>query len=294
MESKYMDEKILMRSHSILEHINQVLEDTEGVSLEELRESNLLLRATCFSIAQIGETMNQLEKTLAEKYWNLPWMPARKMRNIIVHDYGGTDVEQVYSTIHNDLPFLKTSFSTIINDIVLNALVTERCILRKVRKEDAAPMFNNWANDPEVTKYLTWNPHENIEVTKKIIDSWLEEENNPKTFRFMITLKDSGELIGSIDVVRYIDDNPEIGYCLSRKYWNQGLMTEACKAFIGYLFNIGFKKIFINAVKENIGSNRVIEKCGFKFTHQQILEHQSSFKSEPVTINCYELINKNK
>ena len=58
--------------------------------------------------------MNQLEKALAEKYWNLPWMPARKMRNIIVHDYGGTDVEQVYSTIHNDLPFLKTNFSTII------------------------------------------------------------------------------------------------------------------------------------------------------------------------------------
>lgn len=56
MESKYMDEKILMRIHSILEHINQVLEDTKGVSLEELRKSSLLLRATCFSIAQIGET----------------------------------------------------------------------------------------------------------------------------------------------------------------------------------------------------------------------------------------------
>ena len=86
MESKYMDEKVLMRIYSILEHINQVLEDTKGVSLEELRKSNLLLRATCFSIAQIGEMMNQLEKALAEKYWNLPWMPARKMRNIIVHD----------------------------------------------------------------------------------------------------------------------------------------------------------------------------------------------------------------
>ena len=47
MESKYMDEKILTRIYSILEHINQVLEDTKGVSLEELRESNLLLRPTC-------------------------------------------------------------------------------------------------------------------------------------------------------------------------------------------------------------------------------------------------------
>ena len=290
MESKYMDEKILMKIYSILEHINQVLEDTKDVSLEELRESNLLLRATCFSVAQIGEMMNQLEKALAEKYWNLPWMPARKMRNIIVHDYGGTDVEQVYSTIRNDLPGLKTNFLAIANDIALNALVTDRCILRKVRKEDAAPMFNNWANDPEVTKYLTWNPHENIEVTKKIIDSWLEEENNPKTFRFMITLKDSGEPIGSIDVVDYIDGNPEIGYCSSKKYWNQGLMTEACKVFIKYLFDIGFTKVLIKAVVENIGSNRVIEKCGFKFTHQEHLEHQSSFKPNPATVNCYELV----
>lgn len=169
-------------------------------------------------------------------------------------------------------------------------LITDKCVLRKVKKEDAEPMFRNWANDPEVTKYLTWNPHENIEVTKKIIDSWLEEENNPKTFRFMIALKDSDELIGSIDVVHYIDGDPEIGYCLSKKYWNQGLMTEACKAFIKYLFGIGFTKVLIKAVVENIGSNRVIEKCGFKFTHQEHLEHQSSFKSNPATVNCYELI----
>ena len=167
---------------------------------------------------------------------------------------------------------------------------TERLLLRKPRIEDAKPMFDNWANDPEVTKYLTWNPHENIEVTKMIINHWLDEEKDLKTVRFVITLKDSGEPIGSIDVVNYIDGSPEIGYCLSRKYWNKGLMTEACKAFSKYLFGKGFKKVLIKAVVENIGSNRVIEKCGFKFTHQEYLEHQSSFKPNPATVNCYELI----
>ena len=167
---------------------------------------------------------------------------------------------------------------------------TERLLLRKPRIEDAKPMFDNWANNPEVTKYLTWNPHENIEVTKMIINHWLEEEKDPKIIRFVITLKDNGEPIGSIDVVGYIEDNPEIGYCLSRKYWNHGLMTEACKAFIKHLFNKGFNKVLIKAVVENIGSNRVIGKCGFKFTHQERLEHQSSFKPNPVTLNCYELV----
>ena len=46
---------------------------------------------------------------------------------------------------------------------------TPRLILRKARMEDAEPMFRNWANDTEVTKYLTWPPHENIEVTKSVL-----------------------------------------------------------------------------------------------------------------------------
>lgn len=99
---------------------------------------------------------------------------------------------------------------------------TKRLILRKPMIEDAESMFNNWASDPEVTKYLTWNPHESIEVTKTIINHWLDEEKDPKTVRFIITLKDNGEPIGSIDVVDYIDGNPEIGYCLSKSIGTKG------------------------------------------------------------------------
>ena len=285
-----MDDRTILRIDTLLKHIDQIFDDTASISVDELKSSNLLLRAVCFSMAQVGEVMSQLREKLGEKYWKLPWYPAIKMRSIIVHDYGGTDVEQVYSTIRDDLPDLKKAFLAVRNDILFNTLVTDNCILRKVKKEDAEPMFRNWASDPEVTKYLTWPSHDNIETTNKIIDRWLEEEKDPKTIRFVITLKDCGEPIGAIDVVGYIDDNPEIGYCLSRKYWNQGLMTESCKAFSKYLFDIGFKKVLIKAVVENIGSNRVIEKCGFKFTHQEHLEHQSSFKPNPVTLNCYELI----
>ena len=164
---------------------------------------------------------------------------------------------------------------------------TERLLLRKIRKEDAEPMFRNWASDPEVTKYMTWNPHENIEVTKTIINHWLEEEKNPKTIRFFITLKNSDEPIGSIDVVDYINGVPEIGYCLSRKYWNQGYMTEALKSFIHFLGKKGYKEIVIEADVRNIGSNKVIEKCGFSFTHKEEKEHCSQFKPGSITVNWY-------
>ena len=110
-------ELIIYRIDSLLEHINLVLSDTNGLAAKDIENNSLLLRATCFSISQIGEMMNQLEKALSSKYSALPWIQARTMRNIIVHDYGATDIEQVYSTIHNDLPNLKTAFIAIKNDL---------------------------------------------------------------------------------------------------------------------------------------------------------------------------------
>ena len=202
-----MDKELLIyRIDSLLEHIDLVLNDTNGLSADDIEKSNLLLRATCFSVAQIGETMNQLEKELSTRYDQLPWVDARKMRNIIVHDYAGTDVKQIYSTIQYDLPSLKVAFLTIRNDLTLDELLTERLTLRKLNKGDAGSIFNNWANDPEVTKFMTWNAHKSIEDTKQILDIWLKEYKEPKTIRYGIVLKENNELIGAIDVVGYVDN----------------------------------------------------------------------------------------
>lgn len=166
---------------------------------------------------------------------------------------------------------------------------TDRLLLRKFSIDDADEMFINWANDSEVTKYMTWNPHESVKVTEAIINKWVEEYGNPNTYRFAIAFKKEKKLIGSIDVVDYIDGNPEIGYCLSKAYWNQGIMSEALKEFIKHLFKRGFTTLLIEADERNIGSNRVIEKCGFKFTHKERKKHCSMFKKEPVTVNWYKL-----
>ena len=166
---------------------------------------------------------------------------------------------------------------------------TSRLLLRHFTVEDTDEMFNNWASDPEVTKYMTWNPHTSVEETKRILETWVDNYKNPNTFRFAITLKQTNELIGSIDVVDYVDGYPEIGYCLSRKHWNKGYMTEALKSFVIYLSDKGYKEIVIEADVRNIGSNRVIEKCGFSFTHREEKEHCSQFKPEPITVNWYKI-----
>lgn len=171
-------------------------------------------------------------------------------------------------------------------------LETKRLFLRKLRIDDAQAMFDGWCNDPEVTKYLTWTPHKNVEETKNILSLWIKNYDNPETIKYGICIKGSEELIGSIDVVKYHDGNPEIGYCLSRKHWNKGYMSEALNRLTDYLFNIGFNKIIIEADVDNIGSNRVIEKCGFKFVRQETLNHFSLIKPKPVTVNWYEKNNK--
>ena len=144
-------------------------------------------------------------------------------------------------------------------------LNTDRLILRPWNIDDAEDMFLTWANDEEVCKYLTWNAHSSVDVTKMIISSWIKEYEKEERINFAIVLKDTNKLIGGIDVVGYLENVPVIGYNLGKKYWNNGYMSEACKCVIEFLFSLGHKMIKIDARKENIGSIRVIEKCGGKF-----------------------------
>ena len=105
-----MDDKALIRINSLLRHIDLVLYSMKDVTLQNFESNDLLFRATCFSIAQIGEQMTRLQEKIMEKYPNIPWLLARKMRNFIIHDYDNISSEIVYLTVKNDLPPLKETF----------------------------------------------------------------------------------------------------------------------------------------------------------------------------------------
>lgn len=99
-------------------------------------------------------------------------------------------------------------------------LETERLILRKIVKEDTEDIFNNWAKDPEVVRYLTWTNHKTVEDTKLIVDKWLEDYQSEDTYRWIVILKAYDIAIGMIDVVAFNkkDKRAEIGYCYGKKY----------------------------------------------------------------------------
>ena len=164
---------------------------------------------------------------------------------------------------------------------------SKRLLFRPWEENDAFVLFDGWANNEEITKYLTRNPHQNIETTRFIINKRLKEYEEKDRINFAIVLKENNILIGSIDVVGYINNNPEIGYMLKKEYWNKGYMSEACLRVIKFLFSLGFKKIYIRAQVENIASNRVIQKCGGKFI--ECKEVERPLKHDKVMLNSYEI-----
>ena len=170
----------------------------------------------------------------------------------------------------------------------MRELETDRLRLRKIRREDALAIYNGWACDPEVTRYLTWEPHESVIVTEQIVDHWLAEYDKPDTFRYGIERKADGALMGMIDVVGYHHGNPVIGYCSGRAYWGNGYMTEALGAVTEMLFAEGYDTIVIEAAADNIGSNRVIQKNGFRLVDVYTAP-LSDTKPEPVVKNSYRL-----
>lgn len=81
-------------------------------------------------------------------------------------------------------------------------LETDRLILRRFVIEDAAAMYQNWASDDEVTKYLTWPTHTNLEVSQSVIKDWINSYAEETFYQWAIVLKELGEKpIGSISVV---------------------------------------------------------------------------------------------
>lgn len=145
-------------------------------------------------------------------------------------------------------------------------LRTERLTLRRFVIEDVQPMFDTWANDERVTRYMTWAPHGSPELTRQLLEGWIAGYSKPNYYNWVMEL--DGHIIGSISVV-HISEHSEyadIGYCMGYDYWNRGLMTEAARAVIDYLFeDVGLNRITIEHAVKNPGSGRVAQKCGLSY-----------------------------
>ncbi|MDE7326802.1 MAG: GNAT family N-acetyltransferase [Lachnospiraceae bacterium] len=142
-------------------------------------------------------------------------------------------------------------------------LTTARLTLRRFTVGDADAMYQNWANDKRVTRFLTWSAHESPEQTKQLLELWCTEYEKPDYYNWIIEFEHKA--IGNISVVQVNNhsESAALGYCIGYHYWGRGIMTEATKAVIDYLFGeIGFHRICLGHAVKNPNSGRVARKCG--------------------------------
>ena len=145
---------------------------------------------------------------------------------------------------------------------------TARLILRPFTMDDAQIMFDNWASDPEVTTYLMWPAHISVDITRMVLESWVKSYESLESYQWAIELKEIGQPIGSISAFRLNADieSAEIGYCIGKNWWHQGITTEALNAVIDFLFReVGANRVTARHDPRNPHSGDVMKKCGMRY-----------------------------
>ena len=165
---------------------------------------------------------------------------------------------------------------------------TNRLILRKYETTDADDMFSNWVTDPEVSRFWGWKPHKNIDETKTLLYGWIEDYKKQDTYHWVIVFKSVMQAIGYIYLSEFdnTDDSVAVHYALSRKYWNKGIVTEACNGIFNFAFsNLHVKRIHSRHHIDNPASGRVMKKCGMRYIKT---EHRQIPDCEEISGNyCY-------
>ncbi|MCF7925938.1 MAG: GNAT family N-acetyltransferase [Candidatus Izimaplasma sp.] len=140
--------------------------------------------------------------------------------------------------------------------------------LRAVRYEDYADIYDYGKNDV-VTKTLAWDSFKTIEEAQDAVKNvFLSRPDKTLPNAYAIVHKATEKMIGTCDFHRIEWDKGigEIGYVLHHDFWRKGYMTLATKALIRFGFEyLKLNTIEIGHANHNIGSRRVIEKCGFHY-----------------------------
>ncbi len=153
-------------------------------------------------------------------------------------------------------------------------LETKRTFLREITVEDSENAYS-LNLDPEVIEYTGDSSFDSIEKARE----FLENYDHYKKYgfgRWAVINKIDNQFIGWCGL-KFTEELNEfdIGFRLFKEYWNMGYATETAKACIDFGFDkFGMTEIVGRAMKENIGSIKVLEKIGLVFSNSFDFEGQ--------------------
>ncbi len=143
-------------------------------------------------------------------------------------------------------------------------LIGERIIIRNFKLSDLDDYYE-YGKDELVGPNAGWKPFESKDIAKRVLSSQLTSKET-----YAIVLKENDKLVGSISLynnaLRNYKKAKSLGFSLSSKYWNRGLMTEAVKMMIKYAFSkTDCDVLELGHHQDNYRCKSVAVKCGFNY-----------------------------
>ena len=174
---------------------------------------------------------------------------------------------------------------------MLKEINTQRLILREIEEKDLYDVYE-YASDESVARYMPWEAHKSIEDSRNFIDNEIEKYKKNNSLNYAIVLKETNKMIGTAGCFEYKEGDKfaQVGYVINKKYWGNGLVPEAMRAIIEYLFREkDVHRIYAKHYVGNEKSGRVMQKLGMKY--EGTMEDSVFAKGEYITTKHYAIIN---
>ena len=141
---------------------------------------------------------------------------------------------------------------------------TERLTLRPATRADAAALFESYATDPAVSRYMTWRPHRDVGETEQFLLRCEAVWDQHSAFPWTLRLKADGSFAGMLEA-RVRAHAVDIGYALTQRLWRRGLMSEAVAGFVTWAMRQpGIYRVWAVCDAENVASARLLESVGMQ------------------------------
>jgi len=169
-------------------------------------------------------------------------------------------------------------------------LHTKRLTIRKMSMRDADDLYE-YSKDPEVARHVLWEAYRSVSDARAYVRYSLRKYRMGEPASWCIELNEEHKVIGTIGFMWYQRDNnaAEIGYSLSRAYWNRGIMTEALEELIRFGFcEARLHRIEAQHEVSNPASGAVMRKCGMRL--EGTLRGRLYNKGRYVDVDLYSIL----
>jgi len=179
-------------------------------------------------------------------------------------------------------------------DSIDTEIRTERLLLRRLRPDDVADMFE-YTSDPESSRLLHWDAHTDISQTKSFVDNVVASYRKGNSHVYGMELVAESKLIGAVRIfdISWQNRRCEFSFILSRRYQGQGFVGEAMTSVLRHLLDVGqFMRIQAFISTDNSASYKVLDRLGM--TREAVLKNYWYIKGQFKDIFVYSILNSSE